>query len=323
MLLGGSASAAALVSACTRAEPDGQREEIRISFVGAVLNNPFWDQIARGARAAGRDLAGTAVTYSAPEEFSLANISALIHGVIAGSPDGIAIDYRGREFEEVTRLALDRGIAIQFFNNFQGFDSGDPRIVRLSETAVGLDKMEAARRSGEAFLEHLKPDDPVVLFNGLPDSPEHLVIQNAYLKVFAEAGWTRERIELFPVGLDPAQNFQLMKVYLTAHLETRGIVCWDSLTGSAAARAKADVGLDIPVLSWNLDSITLRSVREGALTLTLSQQPYLQAYYAVVALYLKLRHGVLETPFVDPGRLLVDRSNIDQVEDLFNRGVLG
>ena len=114
-----------------------------------------------------------------------------------------------------------------------------------------------------------------------------------------------------------------MKVYLTAHPETRGIVCWDSLTGSAAARAKADVGMDIPVVSWNLDSVTIRSVKEGALTLTLSQQPYLQAYYTVVALYLKLRHGILETPFIDPGRLLVDRSNIDQVEELFNRGVLG
>ena len=288
-----------------------------------MLNNPFWDQIARGARAAGRDLYGTAVTYAAPEEFSLANINALIRSVIAGSPDGIAIDYRGREFEEVTRQALDRGIAIQFFNNFEGLDSADPRIVRLSETAVGLDKFEAASRSGEAFLAHLDPGDPLVLFNGLPDSPEHLVIQNAYLQVFAEAGWTRERIDLFPVGLDPARNFQLMKVYLTAHPETRGIVCWDSLTGSAAARAKVDVGLDIPVLSWNLDSITIRSVKEGALTLTLSQQPYLQAYYTVVALHLKLRHGILETPFVDPGRLLVDRSNIDQVEELFDRGVLG
>ena len=128
--MGGSASAGALLSACTGAEPDGQREEIRISIVGAVLNNPFWDLIARGARAAGRDLAGTSVTYAAPEEFSLANISALIQGVIAGSPDGIAIDYRGREFEEVTRLALDRGIAIQFFNNFEGFPGlcGWPRL---------------------------------------------------------------------------------------------------------------------------------------------------------------------------------------------------
>jgi simple sugar transport system substrate-binding protein len=114
-----------------------------------------------------------------------------------------------------------------------------------------------------------------------------------------------------------------MKVYLTAHPETRGIVCWDSLTGSAAARAKADVGMDIPVLSWNLDSVTIGCVKEGELTMTLSQQPYLQAYYTVVALYLKLRYGFLETPFVDPGRLLVDRSNIGQVEELFNQGVLG
>ena len=328
LLLGGLTvpSAATLIAACSGGglrEPDGNKQDIRIGFIGAILNNPFWDQIRKGASAAGEALAGVDLTYTAPEEFSLANINELIKAVIAGRPDGIAIDYRGREFEEITGQALDQGIAVQFFNNFKGLDSADPRIVRLSRTAVGLDKFQAARRSGEAFLKYLKHNAPVVLFNGLPDAPEHLVIQNAYLRMFSEAGWERERIEVFPVGLDPAQNFQLMKVYLAAHPRTRGIVCWDSLTGSAAARAKADSGLDIPILSWNLDPIIIQSLKDGSLTLTLSQQPYLQAYYAVVALYLKLKHGLSDPPFVDPGVFLIDRSNVLEVERLFQRGVLG
>ncbi len=328
LLIGGLTvpSAGALLAACSR---DGPRESeenaqpIRIGFIGAVLNNPFWDQMQRGAAAAAEALAGVDLTYTAPEEFSLANVNEMIRAVIAGGPDGIAIDYRGREFEEITGQALDQGIAVQFFNNFKGLDSADPRIVRLSRTAVGLDKYEAARKSGEAFLKFLKLNDPLVLFNGLPDTPEHLVIQNAYLRVFSEAGWAREQIDVFPVGLDPAQNFQLIKVYLAAHPEIRGIVCWDSLVGSAAARAKADAGLDTPTLSWNLDPIIIQSLKDGSLTLTLSQQPYLQGYYAVVALYLKLKHGLSDPPSVDTGAFLIDRSNVLEVEKLFQKGLLG
>lgn len=328
LLIGGLTvpSAAALVSACSgdgSGEANGNGEDIHVSFIGAVLNNPFWYQMQRGATAAAEALAGVEFTYTAPEEFSLANVNEMIRTVIAGGPDGIAIDYRGREFEEITARALDQGIAVQFFNNFKGLDSTDPRIVRLSRTAVGLDKFQAARKSGEAFLKFLKHNDSVVLFNGLPDTPEHLAIQNAYLRVFSEAGWAREQIEVFPVGLDPAQNFQLIKVYLAAHPEVRGIVCWDSLVGSAAARAKTDAGFDIPILSWNLDASIIQSLKDGSLTLTLSQQPYLQGYYSVVALYLKLKHGLSDPPSVDTGVFLIDRSNVLEVEKLFKKGLLG
>ena len=30
--------------------------------------------------------------------------------------------------------------------------------------------------------------------------------------------------------------------YKSAHADTAGIICWDSVTGGAAARAKADAG---------------------------------------------------------------------------------
>ena len=328
LLLGGISlpSAAALLATCSKdmAKESGKdKEHIKISFVGAVLNNPFWDQVKRGALAAADSLAGVELIYVAPDDFSLANINEIIKTVIASSPDGIAIDYRGQEFERVTQQALDQGMEVQFFNNFKGLDSEDPRIERLAESAVGLDKYEAARRSGEAFLEFLNPNDPIVLFNGLPDTYEHLLIQNAYLRFFSEVGWERKHVQTFPVGLDSAQNFQLMKSYLAAHPEVRGIICWDSLVGSPAARAKVDSGLDIPILSWNLDPIIIQSIKDGSLTLTLSQQPYVQAYYTVVALYLKLKYRLIQPPSVDPGVFLISRSNLLEAEKLFLKGILG
>ena len=130
-------------------------------------------------------------------------------------------------------------------------------------------------------------------------------------------------MEVFPVTLDPAENYQLMKTYLAAHADTAGIICWDSLTGGAAARAKVDAGFDIPAMAWNLDSTIIRSIKEGTLNLTLTQQPFLQGYYAVVALYLKIKYGLIDPPLVDPSTLIVDRTNIEQVEALYNSGIAG
>ena len=294
-----------------------------ISFVGTVLNNPFWDQVQKGATSAGKDLAGVDLTYLAPEDFSHANINQILKSAVSAKPDGIAIDYRGRMFEEVTRQALDQGAVVQFYNNFKGTDSSDPRIVRLARTAVGLDKYQAARRTAEAFRQFLSPGEPIVLFNGIPDSPEHLEIQNAYLDVLTEAGWSEAQLEKFPVTLDPAENYQLMKTYLAAHPETAGVICWDSVTGATAARAKSDAGLSIPIMSWNLDNTTIRAIKNGTLNLTLTQQPFIQGYYAVVGLYMKLKFGLNDPPLVDPASLIIDGSNIAEVESLYQAGIAG
>ena len=321
------AAAAGLAGCETSSQPSEESasgdRRLSISFVGAVMNNPFWGLVQKGATSAGRDLDGVELTYMAPENFSHANINEIIRSAISAQPDGVAIDYRGKMFEEVTQRALDQGAAVQFFNNFKGEDSADPRVVRLAKTAVGLDKYQAALRSAEDFLQYVSPGQPIVLFNGLPDSPEHLEIQQAYLKVFSDRGWERGQLEVFPVTLDPAENYQLMKTYLAAHNDAAGIVCWDSVTGGAAARAKADAGLDIPVMAWNLDSTIIRSIKEGTLNLTLTQQPFLQGYYAVVALYLKMKYGLIDPPLVDPATLIVDQTNVEQVEALYKAGIAG
>ena len=294
-----------------------------ISFVGAVLNNPFWDQIHKGAKSAAQDFADVDLTYFAPEEFSHANVNELIKSAISAKPDGLAIDYRGRAFEATTQYALDEGIAVQFYNNFKGADSSDARIVRHARTAVGLDKYLAALRSAEPFLSQMTPGEPVAMFNGVPDSPEHLDIQNAYLRVLSDAGWSRDQIEVFPVTLDPAENYQLIKTYLANRTDTAGIICWDSVTGSAAARAKVDAGLEVPVMAWNLDRTIVKAIKDGTLNQTLTQQPFLQGYYAVLGLYLKIKYGVIDLPLVDPATLIVNRDNIADVEQLYRLGIAG
>ncbi|MEX1126243.1 MAG: substrate-binding domain-containing protein [Acidimicrobiia bacterium] len=301
-----------------------QAETIEIWVVGSVLNNPFWDLIQNGALAAGEALVDADVNYIAPEEFALANVNEFIKTAVAANPDAILVDYRTAEYEEAVIEALDKGIEVQFYNNFVGTDSSDPRIRRLSTTAVGLDKGAAATRSANLYLEFVSPGDKLVLFNSLPDSPEHLEIQNAYVEAFVAAGWSEDDLDIVPLpGLDPAPNFEAIKTYLAANPDIQGIVTWDTTSGTPAAQAKADAGLDIPLVMWNLDQTVIEGVKDGTIQLSLTQQPFLQTYYGVISAYTKVKYGFIDPPVVDPGTLIITSDNVDEVEDLFNAGYAG
>ena len=299
-------------------------DAIEIWVVGSVLNNPFWDLIQNGSLAAGESLADANVTYIAPEDFSLANVNEFIVTAVAAGPDAILVDYRTAEYEEAVIDALDKGIAVQFYNNYVGTDSSDARVRRLSGTAVGLDKAAAAARSALLYLDYVNPGDQLVLFNSLPDSPEHLEIQHAYVKVFTDAGWSESDLDIVALpGLDPAPNFEHIKTYLAANPGTQGIVTWDTTSGTPAAQAKADAGSDVPLVMWNLDQTVIAGVKDGTVQLSLTQQPFLQTYYGVISAYIKVKYGFIDPPVVDPGTLIITADNVDEVEVLFESGFAG
>jgi len=300
-------------------------EEIDIWVVGSVLNNPFWDLIQKGALSAGDDLIDAKVTYVAPEDFSLANVNEFIKTAVAANPDAILVDYRGQEFEEIVIKALDQGIEVQFYNNYEGANSTDARIRRLATTAVGLSKPAAAARSAALFMEYVNPGDKLVLFNSLPDSPEHLATQNGYVAAFIAAGWQESDLDIVPLpGLDPAPNFEYIRTYLSAHPgEYKGIVTWDTTSGSPAALAKVDLGLTIPLVMWNIDETVIAGIRDGSITMSLTQQPMLQTYYGVIAAYLKVKYGFIDPPVVDPGTMIITPDNVEEVAALFEGGIAG
>jgi simple sugar transport system substrate-binding protein len=302
----------------------GDGDAIEIWVVGSVLNNPFWDLIQNGSLAAGEALADANVTYIAPEDFSLANVNEFIVTAVAAEPDAILVDYRTADYEAAVIDALDKGIEVQFYNNYVGKDSDDPRVRRLSGTPVGLDKAAAARRSAELYLDHVSPGDRLVLFNSLPDSPEHLEIQNAYVEVFTDAGWSESDLDVVALpGLDPAPNFEVIKTYLAANPGTQGIVTWDTTSGTPAAQAKADADSDVPLVMWNLDQTVIEGVKDGNVQLSLTQQPFLQTFYGVISAYIKVKFGFIDPPVIDPGTLMVTADNVDEVEALFEAGYAG
>ncbi|GIT00053.1 MAG: hypothetical protein CM1200mP26_17650 [Acidimicrobiales bacterium] len=74
---------------------------------------------------------------------------------------------------------------------------------------------------------------------------------------------------------------------------------------------------------WNLDQTVISGVKDGTVQLSLTQQPFPQTYYAVVSAYLKVKFGLIDPAVIDPGTLIVNRDNVNEVEGLFNAGYVG
>ena len=150
-----------VASACgsdEEAVADEPVEMIDIWVVGSIqVGGTFWDQIEAGAKAAGEMIADAKLTYIAPEEYSYPNIDAMIQTAVAANPDAVLVDYRSSDFEGPVVNALNKGIEVQFFNNYVGTDSADSRVRRLSATAVGLDKAAASKRSATLYTEFVRP----------------------------------------------------------------------------------------------------------------------------------------------------------------------
>lgn len=298
---------------------------LTITFVGSLQNFPFWNQIQKGAVEGGRNLAGVKLKFTAPTTYTgLAQINNFIKAAVSGRPAGLAVDYRAKEFEPVVKQALDRGIKVAFYNNSAPAETAaDPRVRKLVDSASALNKVGVCQRSAKAFQKYVKVGDELVFFNQLPGSDEWDRIQDAYVQAFTSLGWPKSAIKIFPAGLDPAKNLEIIQSYLTAHPNTKGIVCADVIAGSPAVKAKQALGLKTPLLSWNLDTPTFADIKNGNIAISVNQQPYLQSYYAVVNLYQQLRYGFIAPPAVDPGTLIIDKSNVAAVEAQYKAGRAG
>jgi simple sugar transport system substrate-binding protein len=66
---------------------------------------------------------------------------------------------------------------------------------------------------------------------------------------------------------------------------------------------------------FDLSPATLELIRQGPIRCTVDQQPYIQGFYPVVQLTLRLRYGIMPSD-IDAGATIIDPSNVAAVTEL-------
>jgi simple sugar transport system substrate-binding protein len=299
-------------------------KDIKITFFpGGPEGGPFASIVYNGARLAEQDL-GVTVEYVWSDWLSEKMISQF-KSAIARNPDGIAImGHPGDDaYSELIDRARARGIIVTSQNT--ELPKNQAKYGAEGFGYVGASNYSAGINLGNAVLTraNLKPGDRAMVW-GLLNEPSRGLRTKGAIEAMEKGGVKVDYIEISPtVNSDASQGIPIFTSYVVSHKDVKAIILdHGALTATAPnymKSARKNPG-DIYIAGFDLSPPTAKGIKEGYINAVLDQQPFLQGYLPVLQIYLTKRFG-FSGLHVDTGAAIIDKSNIDMVAPLAEKGI--
>ena len=288
----------------------------RIVFVThGQASDEFWTIVRRGLQAAGRQT-GAAVSYRAPDSFSIERMRRLVDQAVADMPDGLVISIPDPEaLGPSIERAVAAGIPTITIN------SGSGAFKRLGVLAhIGQPEykagVEAGKRLGEEGVKRALCVNQESGNTGLDERCRGLA---AGLK---RTGGT---ISPLPVPLqDPVTAQRRLSAAITSE-DVDGIVTLGPGVAQPAidAISASGQGSRIKLATFDLSPEVLEAVRDGDILFAVDQQPYLQGFLPVILLDEQTRHQIFpgKGSLIPTGPQFVTEENAEDVLRLSAEGI--
>jgi simple sugar transport system substrate-binding protein len=326
-LASASLAASALIAGCS-AEPDRSATAAignfpktpswRYVFVCHVTTNPFFTPTQYGAEDACK-LLGVQFQWTGSVNSVVAEMVDATNTAVSAKADGIALAVVDKAaFRAPVDKALDVGIPVVSFNADGARD--DPGTSRLAYIGQGL--YESGYELGRRALTQIDSGDVAAFIA----TPGQLNIQpriDGAQQAFRDSG---KPVTFTPVATnaDVTQGLSIIDAYVQGHPGLTGLLAVDAgstqSVGQTVAKYKLrDKGLKVAG-GFDLVPETLNAVKNGDLDYTIDQQPYLQGFLPVLALYLyQITGGLLFPTQTNTGLLFVTKDNVDPYQDTKTR----
>ena len=287
-------------------------------FVCHVTTNPFFTPTQYGAEDACK-LLGIQYQWTGSVNSVVAEMVDATNTAVSGKADGLAVAVVDKDaFRAPVDKALDAGIPVVSFNADGARE--DPGTNRLAYIGQGL--YESGYELGRRALTQLDSGDVA----GFIATPGQLNIQpriDGAQQAFKDSG---KPVTFTPVATnaDITQGLSIIDAYVQGHPNLAGLLAVDAgstqSVGQTVAKYKLrDKGLKVAG-GFDLVPETLASIKTGDLDYTIHQQPYLQGFLPVLALYLfKLTGGLLFPTQTNTGLLFVTKDNVDPYQSTRTR----
>jgi simple sugar transport system substrate-binding protein len=303
---------------------DKHFEGIRVVFFpGGSPGGPFAGVVYRGALAAEKDL-GCKVEY-VWSGWNPDNMIAQFKDAVARRPDAICImGHPGVvAFAPLVDEARRKGIIVTSGN------TGLPAIEEkykadgfgyvgqeLYPSGVNLAK-GAAQRAG------LKRGDRAMVW-GLIAQETRGLRSKGCVDALEEMGIKVDYIEISDsINADASLGTPVFTGYASANPDVKLIITdHGALTATAETymRASRKRPGDIYIAGFDLSAATVDAVKKGYVGVVLDQQPWLQGYLPILQVCLAKKYG-FSGLHIDTGAALIDKSNIDFVAPLAQKGI--
>jgi len=290
----------------------------KFNFVCHVTTNPFFTPTQYGAEDACK-LLGVEFQWTGSVNSVVAEMVDATNTAITSKADGLALAVVDKEaFRAPVDRALDAGIPVVSFNaDGAREDKGTNRLAYIGQ---GL--YESGYALGQRALAQIDSGEVA----GFIATPGQLNIQpriDGAQQAFLDSG---KPITFTPVATnaDVTQGLSIIDAYVQGRQNIAGLLAVDAgstqSVGQTVAKYKMrDKGLKVAG-GFDLVPETLNAVKAGDLDYTIDQQPYLQGFLPVLALYLyKLTGGLIFPTETNTGLLFVTKDNVDPYQGTTTR----
>jgi simple sugar transport system substrate-binding protein len=310
-------AASALLAACGKDNTPAagavgnfpQTPKWKFAFVCHVTTNPFFVPTQYGAEDACK-LLGADYQWTGSVNSVVAEMVDATNAAITSKADGIALAVVDKDaFKSPVDRALDAGIPVVSYNADGAV--GNPGTNRLAYIGQGL--YESGYALGQRALTKIDSGDVA----GFIATPGQLNIQpriDGCQQAFKDSG-KAVNFTAVATNADITQGLSIIDAYVQGHQNVAGLLAVDAgstqSVGQVVGKYKLrDKGLKVAG-GFDLIPETLASIKAGDLDYTIDQQPYLQGFLPVLALYLyKVSGGLMFPAQTNTGLLFVTKDNV-------------
>ena len=290
----------------------------KFNFVCHVTTNPFFVPTQYGAEDASK-LLGTTYQWTGSVNSVVAEMVDACNTAITSKADGLALAVVDKDaFRAPVDRALDAGMPVVSYNADGARE--DVGTNRLAYIGQGL--YESGYALGQRALAQISSGDVAAFIA----TPGQLNIQpriDGAQQAFKDSG---KPINFTSVATnaDITQGLSIIDAYVQGHQNVAGLLAVDAgstqSVGQTVGKYKLrDKGLKVAG-GFDLIPETLASIKAGDLDYTIDQQPYLQGFLPVLALYLyKVSGGLMFPSQTNTGLLFVTKDNVDPYQTTKSR----
>ena len=323
-LVSATAAASALLAACSSTSSSGSSTSTassaagnfpstppwKFTFVCHVTTNPFFVATQYGMADAAALVGIPKPAWTGSTTSNISDMVSATNAAISSKANGIALAVISTTaFKTPVANAMNDGIPVVSYN--ADGNVGNPGTNRLAY--IGQDLFVSGQALGQRIVAGMPNGGDAVGFIATPGTANIQPRIDGAIQAIKASGKNINFTSQTSGALLPQENTSI-NAYILAHKSTlKGIFAVDAGLTQTIGQIIKKYNLQGKVASggFDLNPLTLQSIQGGSLGFTIDQQPYLQGFLPVLALYLFNLSGGLVSPVeTNTGLTFVTKDNV-------------
>lgn len=287
----------------------GSADGVTVAFI-PHFRSPFTEIMVDGAEAAVAEFPGAELVVAGPTGFDApAAVAALADAVANGAQGAAVVPFPSEVWTRPLDDNVTDGIVTATFNV--------PALDSTSPLYVGVNEFDIGRATADIVIDQLGDDlsGEVVLGNCAPGVQVVTDRIDGFTAQMADEAPDIEVAEAVDVLAEPTANLGAWEALIAANPDAVAFAGFCAFDLPNLVRVKEQTSGDYIIAGGDLEPDTLRGIKDGLVTASVSQSPFMQGYVPVRAI---LENLINDTPmpegWIDAGIEIVDADNIDEIE---------